>query len=149
MIRATVFLVASLVTGNLLVPQPKLENITYSGSACPAKGGGLKTIIGSIDTNTGIAPLTFELPDFTPIPGTFGAGLRMCDIVAYISIDSGYKITVNARGTTARGYADLGGNSTLALRGTYQFAESFEDQVRICYQLCIQSAWLYCARTAT
>jgi hypothetical protein len=130
MIICTILLFfAYLVVGDPSAPQPQLVNITYYGSGCP-ENGGLDAKIGSIDANTSIAPLTFTLSHFTPTLGSFGSGLRMCDITAYISVDTGYKVAVNARGTTARGYANLGGNSTLALRGTYQFAERFEVQVR-------------------
>ena len=54
----------------------------------------------------------------------------MCDIVSTITIDPGYKFTINAHGTSAKGGADLPGNATMRLRSTYAFAESYDKQVR-------------------
>jgi len=131
MIFETLFLIGSAV-GALsqanVAPQPQLVNITYYGSGCPADGG-LTTKIGPLDTKTSISPLTFTLSDFTPTLGSFESGLRMCDIVAYISVDSGWKIAVNARGTQAEGQASLDSSTLLGLRGTYQFSDNAEVQV--------------------
>jgi len=113
----------------IAAPQPQLVNITYYGSGCPAESAtGLTAHIGALDAKTNIAPLTFTLSNFTPTLGSFGSGLRMCDIIAFLSVDRGYKIVVNARGTQAQGYASLDNTTLLALRGTYQFADKAEIQ---------------------
>ncbi|KAF2726922.1 hypothetical protein EJ04DRAFT_529860 [Polyplosphaeria fusca] len=108
------------------VPQPKLVNTTYYGSACPE--GGLEATLGPLNTTTNIAPLTFTLSNFLPGLGSFGSSLRMCDITTSIAVDLGWKVNVNARGTTARGNADVPQNATMFLRGTYQFAARAEIQ---------------------
>jgi len=108
-------------------PQPRIINASYWGSACPQ--GGLNAVMGPINTTSNIAPLTFTLANFLPGLGSFGSSLRMCDIVSHITVDKGWKIMVNARGTEAQGNTDLPGNATMFLRSTYSFAEKTEIQV--------------------
>lgn len=108
-------------------PQPKVGNITYWGSACPE--GGLDTVIGPVNATTNIAPVTFTLANFLPALGSFTSSLRMCNIVSNIIVDKGWKVMVNARGTSAQGNTDLPGNATMFLRSTYFFSEKAEVQV--------------------
>lgn len=108
-------------------PQPRIANVSYWGSACPE--GGFSVAIGPVNATTNIAPLTFTLAKFLPELGSFGSSLRMCDIVSHLSVDKGWKIMVNARGTYAQGKADLPENATMFLRSTYSFAEMAETEV--------------------
>lgn len=119
--------VASVRGQNNSVPEPKIVNATYWGSACP--DGGLTAALGPMNTTTNTAPFTFSLANFLPALGSFGSSLRMCNIVSHISVDQGWKVRVNARGTYAQGNADLPGNATMFLRSTYMFAEKAEVQV--------------------
>jgi hypothetical protein len=109
-------------------PKPQLTIVDYYGSACPA-GGGIGATIGALNETTNIAPLTFTLPNFTPNLGSFTSALRMCDIIANVTIEPGWKVSVNARGTHAQGYASVDNTTMLALRGTYQFTHNYEVQV--------------------
>jgi hypothetical protein len=110
-------------------PVPKISNIQYWGSACP--DGGLDAVIGAVDATTNVAPLSFKLANFLPVLGSFGSTLRMCNIVSNITVDKGWKVKVNARGTTAQGNADVPQNATMFLRSTYFFAEAAETQVSL------------------
>lgn len=118
---------AIALSQNDTAPQPEVVNATYWGSACP--DGGLSAAIGPVNATTNIAPFTFTLANFLPALGSFGASLRMCNIVSHISVDKGWKVMINARGTYAEGNADLPGNSTMFLRSTYAFAANAEIQV--------------------
>ncbi|KAJ4286748.1 hypothetical protein N0V90_013000 [Kalmusia sp. IMI 367209] len=100
--------------------------MSYWGSACPQNG--LTFTMGSLNTTTSTLPLTFTLANFLPALGSFGSSLRMCDIVSTVVLPEGWKVTLNARGTTASGNAALPGNATMFLRGTYAFAQSAEIQ---------------------
>lgn len=108
-------------------PQPRIANVSYWGSACPE--GGFSVVVGSVNATTNIAPLTFTLANFLPELGSFGSSLRMCDIISHISVDKGWKIMVNARGTYAQGKAELPEKATMFLRSTYSFAEMAETEV--------------------
>ena len=112
----------------VLAPQLEIVNITYYGSACP-EGHQLNATIGALHTTTNTAPLTFTLSDFVPALGSADFALRMCDIIAYLSISPGWKLSVNARGSQARGPLNLNTNSSVGMRGTYQFADNAEAQV--------------------
>ncbi|KAF2659812.1 hypothetical protein K491DRAFT_755117 [Lophiostoma macrostomum CBS 122681] len=103
-----------------------IKNISYWGSACPTSG--LSATLGAVDNTTGLAPLSFELANFLPALGSFGSSLRMCSIVSFVSVSSGWTVSVNSKGTNARGRADVPGNATMYLRSSYAFASSAEVQ---------------------
>jgi len=119
--------VAGAFAENGAAPQPKILDISSWGSACP--DGGLNAVIGPVDEATNTAPLTFTLANFLPALGSFGSSLRMCNIVSHISVADGWKVKVNARGTSAQGNTELPSNATMFLRSTYFFAEAAEIQV--------------------
>ncbi|ORY02831.1 hypothetical protein BCR34DRAFT_667576 [Clohesyomyces aquaticus] len=139
--RGIMYLLKSLVLGFLTSasltiaspiasPLPQLNITDYFGSGCPT-GGGLTSTLGAFNSTTGTFPLLFTLSNFTPQIGEFGnSGLRMCDITATLTVSAGYKAIVNAHGTQARSTGELGldKDTTLSLRGTYQFVERFEVQ---------------------
>ncbi|KAF2119503.1 heterokaryon incompatibility protein-domain-containing protein [Lophiotrema nucula] len=108
------------------LPKPQLDIVDYYGSACPA--GGLSASIGPINATTNTGTLSFTLSNFAPTLGSFGSVLRMCDVLANVSVASGWKVAVNAHGTQAQGYATFDNNTMLALRSTYQFTNNFEVQ---------------------
>jgi hypothetical protein len=54
----------------------------------------------------------------------------MCSFIANLTIEAGYKVTVNKRGTLASGYAEMAEDTKMGLRGTYQFRDNYEVQVR-------------------
>ncbi|KAF2006746.1 hypothetical protein P154DRAFT_529754 [Amniculicola lignicola CBS 123094] len=118
----------SIAAGTLAdpAPQPKIGGIEYWGSACP--NGGLSAAIGPVNTTTNTALLTFTLSNFAPTMGSFGSTLRMCDIVSQVTIDKGWKVQLNARGTSAQGTSDLPSNATMYLRSSYRFMETAEIQ---------------------
>ncbi|KAF2012819.1 hypothetical protein BU24DRAFT_412141 [Aaosphaeria arxii CBS 175.79] len=119
---------ASIVVGQSdSAPQPKLEDIAYWGSACP--DGGLSMVVGPVNPTTNSALLTFTLSNFLPtLEGPFGSSLRMCNIVSHVTVEKGWKMKINSRGTTAQGNAVLPGNATMFFRSTYFFAEIAETQ---------------------
>jgi hypothetical protein len=108
-------------------PVSTITNITYAGSACP--DDGLAFTLPPTSTNSS-APLAFTLSKFLPGFGSFGASLRMCSVVAFVSVQEGWKVVVNGKGTVARGDAELPAGARMYLRGTYAFAESAGMQVR-------------------
>lgn len=121
---------------SVAAPQPKLVASEYYGSSCPAADlNGLKITMGSfsaLNATTDVAPLDFTLSKGNPNLGDFfgdGATLRMCDVLANVTVDPGWKVVVNAQGTQAQGFATL--NGTLGIRATYQFTDKFENQVSI------------------
>lgn len=124
------FLLSATATSALTIaaPKPQVAVVNYAGSACPA-GGGIGVEIGALDETSNIAPLTFTLPNFTPTLGSFSSSLRMCDVIANITVEPGYKVVVNARGTKAQGYATADSSTTLGFRSTYQFRHNYEVQV--------------------
>lgn len=124
------FLLGATATSALTIaaPKPQLAVVNYYGSACPA-GGGIGAEIGALNETSNIAPLTFTLPNFTPNLGSFTSSLRMCSIIANVTVEPGWKVAVNARGTYAQGYATADNTTTLGFRGTYQFRHRYEVQV--------------------
>ena len=114
-------------------PLPTLTPTTYSGSACPSDGltltlGAPSTAPSNTSTSSSAA-LTFTLSNFLPGFGSFGASLRMCNVAVLVSVEKGWRVRVNDRGTTARGEADLPGNATMFLRDTWMVGGGVMEQV--------------------
>lgn len=111
-------------------PQPKLLDFEHWGSACPnGESGSLTAVVGPVDAATNVAPLTFTLANLLPGFGSFGSSLRMCSIVSHLVVEQGWKLVVNANGTSAQGNTNLPANATMFLRSTYSFAERTDVQV--------------------
>ncbi|KAF1972048.1 hypothetical protein BU23DRAFT_555555 [Bimuria novae-zelandiae CBS 107.79] len=114
-------------------PAPSITNITYWGSACPENGLSYSLTSPNststpFTTNTSTSMLSFELSNFAPNFGSFGSSLRMCNAVAFLQVQGGWKVVVNGRGTTAKGAVELGEGVRLYLRGTWMVSRAPWDQ---------------------